>query len=70
MSSVTANQQFRCSKVVPLLLWVAVLSAQETRAVRGTVKDQEGHVLTGAVVQIQNMASFNIRSYITQEDGT
>ena len=54
---------------MPMVLCVAILSAQQARAVRGTVKDQRGHVLAGAVFQIQNMESFNIRSYITQKAG-
>jgi hypothetical protein len=70
MNSGTATHQFHWRKLVPLVLWVAVLAAQQTRAVRGTVKDQGGHVLAGVVVQIQNMVSLNIRSYVTQNDGT
>jgi hypothetical protein len=62
MSSGTATHHVHSSRLVSLVLWMAVLTAQQTRAVRGTVKDQEGHVLTGAVVQIQNMTSLNIRS--------
>jgi hypothetical protein len=47
----------------------AVASAQQTRAVRGTVRDEDGKVVEGVTVQIQNMASLNVRSYITQKDG-
>jgi hypothetical protein len=70
MSSGTATHHFHWSKLVPMVLCVALLTAQQTRAVRGSVKDQGGHVLAGAVVQIQNTTSHNIRSYITQKDGT
>ena len=70
MSGGPATHHFHWSKLVPMVLWVALLTAQQPRAVRGSVKDQGGHVLAGAVVQIQNTTSHDIRSYITQKDGT
>jgi hypothetical protein len=55
--------------LVALTLWVFVASGQQFRTVRGTVKDQAGHVLAGAVVQIEDRATLQIRSFVTQDDG-
>ena len=40
-----------------------------TRSVSGTVTDQNGNPVKGAVVLIENTALLRIRSYITQSDG-
>jgi hypothetical protein len=40
-----------------------------TRSVSGTVTDQNGNPVKGAVVLIENTALLRIRSYITQTDG-
>jgi len=69
MNNGTSIHQFHWRRLVALVLCVGVLAAQQTRAVRGTVKDQREQVLAGAVVQIQNTATLNIRSYVTQKDG-
>jgi hypothetical protein len=42
----------------------------ETRTVEGTVTDQAGKPVAGAVVKAENTETLQIRSYITQEDGT
>ena len=52
-----------------LVLLSADAFAQEARAVRGTVTDQRGQVLVGAIVQLRNNATLQIRSYITQSEG-
>lgn len=59
-----------------LLLMLAVLlaasalnAADQGRSVRGRVTDQAGEPLRGAVVQVKNASTLQIRSYITQEDG-
>jgi hypothetical protein len=52
-----------------LVLLSADAFAQEARAVRGTVTDERGQVLVGAIVQLRNTATLQIRSYITQSDG-
>jgi len=58
------------SRAVRLLVLLSTGAfAQEIRAVRGTVTDKDGHVLAGAVVQLRNSATLQIRSYITQSDG-
>jgi hypothetical protein len=60
----------RCARAVALLTVLATIAfTQGTRTVQGSVTDEEGHVLVGAVVQIQNNTNFLIRSFITQSDG-
>jgi len=39
------------------------------RTVRGTVTDQDGKVVAGAVVQLKNTKNLQIRSFITKQDG-
>ena len=58
-----------------LLLWTALAASRQpseplVRAVQGTVRDQKGNLLIGAVVQIRNDANLLIRSYITQNGGS
>lgn len=61
----------RASKSAVLLLLAALLlAAQQTRVVAGTVRDQDGHPLAGAVVQMRDLNTLNIRSCLTQKDGT
>ena len=45
------------------------LSASSQRSVTGTVTDESGTVLEGAVVLLKNLVTLNVRSYITQSDG-
>ena len=59
----------RCISLVAFALWVFVACGQQFRTVSGTVKDQQGHVLAGAVVQIEDRVTLQIRSYVTQDDG-
>ena len=40
-----------------------------TRTVQGTVTNAENGLVTGAVVQLKNLKTLQIRSYITQQDG-
>jgi outer membrane lipoprotein-sorting protein len=42
--------------------------SQDTRVVYGTVRDG-GEVVRGAVVQLENLNSLEVRSYITQKNG-
>jgi carboxypeptidase family protein len=60
----------RLTWVLALVLWVLGAGGQQVRSVRGTVTDQNGHVLAGAVVQIQDRTTSQVRSYVTQEDGS
>ena len=60
--------------VLLLLLPAAPVSAQKkgeptTRSVRGVVTDASDTPVTGAVVQLENLKTQQIRSYITKEDG-
>lgn len=41
-----------------------------TRSVDGRVLDQSGKVVVGAVVQIEDQKTLQVRSFITQEAGT
>jgi hypothetical protein len=51
-----------------LLLALALLQSS-TRPVTGLVVDKRGNALPGAVVQLENTANLNVRSYITRKDG-
>jgi len=54
---------------LPLILLMP-LTAQDTRIVTGTVKNQDGRLLAGAVVEMTNMKSQQVRPNVTQSDGT
>jgi F0F1-type ATP synthase membrane subunit c/vacuolar-type H+-ATPase subunit K len=41
-----------------------------TRSVQGVVSNSDDSAVTGAVVQIKNMKTLQVRSFITLEDGT
>jgi hypothetical protein len=41
-----------------------------TRSVQGAVEDSTGNVAEGAVVQLKNLKSLQVRSFITQKEGT
>jgi hypothetical protein len=40
-----------------------------SRSVQGSVSDTDGNTVTGAVVQLKNTKSLQIRSFITKEQG-
>lgn len=42
----------------------------QTRSVQGTVTVEDGALVAGAEVQLKNTKSLQIRSYVTQKDGT
>ena len=52
------------------VLWTLVAYGQGVRSIRGIVTDQTGHPLAGAVVQIQDRTTLQVRSYLTQDDGS
>ena len=54
---------------LPLILLMP-LTSQDTRIVTGTVRNQEGRSLAGAVVQMVNMDSQQVWSNVTKSDGT
>src|SRR5438874_170880 len=41
-----------------------------SRSVKGTVRMADEQVATGAVVQLKNSKTLQVRSFITKEDGT
>jgi hypothetical protein len=48
---------------------IFLLGADRWRSVHGTVRDRSGQPLGGAVVQIENMVTLNVRSYVVKSDG-
>jgi len=44
--------------------------AENTRNVQGTVTVADGSLVNGAVVQLKNTKTLQIRSFITKDDGT
>jgi Carboxypeptidase regulatory-like domain len=59
---------------IVLLLGIAlsvadVKSEEGTRSVEGKVYNAAGKIVVGAVVQIKDLKSLQIRSFITQSDG-
>jgi Carboxypeptidase regulatory-like domain len=56
--------------VIVCVLQVIVADGQGPRSVRGIVKDDKGHALAGAIVQIEDRTTLQIRSYITSDDGS
>lgn len=63
------SRRFDSGLAALLLLSASAGLTQQTRALRGGVRDDEqGHVLGGAVVQLQSNAIFWIRSFITERE--
>ena len=52
-----------------ILLCFGADAPSPTRSVSGTVTDQNGNPVNGAIVLIENTVLLRIRSYITQRDG-
>jgi len=42
---------------------------QNVRSVQGVVEDPQGNLVEGAVVQLKNTKSLQVRSFITQREG-
>ena len=68
---------FRMVIAMALLLAVPATFAQKkknedasTRSVQGEVTFDEGTPVNGAVIQLKNTKTLQIRSFITKEDGT
>jgi hypothetical protein len=55
--------------ILGLILTAAAFAQVHTASVHGTVSDQSGNPLSGAVVQITNPDNLQVRSYVTQSDG-
>ena len=70
---------FRPLLLVTLALAVAASGAAQSkkekreeaaqRNLQGTVTDPDDRVVTGAVVQLKDMRTLQVRSFITQDDG-
>ena len=56
--------------LIVCILSAIVAGGQQPRSVRGTVKDERGNALGGAVVQIEDRTTLQVRSYVTRDDGT
>jgi Carboxypeptidase regulatory-like domain len=64
--------------LVATAVWVSSSAAQSkkqredqnVRSVQGVVQDQSGKPVEGAVVQLKNVRTLQVRSFITQRDGT
>lgn len=60
------------SRTPMLLIVIASMCAfgqSSTRTVRGVVVDREGNALPAAVVQIEDLSSLQVRSFITMASG-
>ncbi len=72
----TATPLPRLALLLAFLLCAGAAQAQkkkgeeQTRTVQGTVTMQDGGLAVGAEVQLKNTKNLQIRSYVTQKDGT
>ena len=68
----------RIFSVLAAMLVLAVMAPAQkkgkndatTRALAGTVTDPDDKPVTGAVVQLKDMRTLQVRSFISQEDGS
>ena len=75
MTRILTGRFVRFAPLVVLLLLVSasVSFAQKdstTRSVEGAVSSADDSAVVGAVVQLKNLKTLQIRSFITKEDGT
>ncbi|MEO8595506.1 MAG: carboxypeptidase-like regulatory domain-containing protein [Candidatus Solibacter sp.] len=69
----SGRQAVTVAAVFLLLVCVPMAFAQKdspTRSVEGAVTNPDEGSVTGAVVQLKNLKTLQIRSFITKEDGT
>jgi hypothetical protein len=84
-SGIKASEPVRCwgastrwlALLLALFLSIGVISAQkknkgedQNRSVQGTVTTEDGSLAVGAEVQLKNTKNLQIRSYVTQKEGT
>ena len=69
----SGRQALAIGAVFLLMVCAPVAFAQKdaaTRSVEGAVTNSDDSSVTGAVVQLKNLKTLQIRSFITKEDGT
>ena len=59
----------RLAAVMLFLVCAAAAQYVQHRAVRGMVKFHDGEPVRGAAVQLKNMKTLDVRSFVTQSDG-
>ena|SRR5437016_897024 len=71
------KRRFRIPLSLLLVVFAIAVSAQKkekedttTRALQGTVTDPEDKPVVGAVVQLKDMRTLQVRSFITQDGGS
>jgi hypothetical protein len=71
--SMCGSVRFVCAIAAAALLLAVCAFADSvgtrSRSVSGTVRDKDGEPVRGAAVQIEDMLTLNIRSYITHKRG-
>jgi hypothetical protein len=75
MTRTSTGRLVRFAPLVVLLLLVCAPASfaqkdSTTRSVQGSVSNADDSAVVGAVVQLKNMKTLQIRSFITLEDGT
>jgi hypothetical protein len=75
-NAAAVTRKLACAAVCALLLSASMAVAQKKkedtniRTVQGTVTSATGDAVNGAVVQLKNTKSLQIRSFITKDNGT
>jgi Carboxypeptidase regulatory-like domain len=60
-----------CALLLPLAIFAAKKDTESNlRSVQGVVSNAEGDAVNGAVVQLKNTKTLQIRSFITRDNGT
>ncbi len=60
----------RASLLLCMLVLLASVASAQRRSVSGTVFDRAGQPVQGAAVKLKNTITLQVRSYITERDGT
>jgi Carboxypeptidase regulatory-like domain len=55
--------------LLTLMLTACCLAQEQTREVMGIVRDQQGTPLQGAIVEVENLSTLQVRSFITPVSG-
>jgi hypothetical protein len=65
----TAIALFVCALVLAAAVPVVAQDERPTRSVKGLVTDEQENPLEGAVVQLKNTKTLQVKSFITDRDG-